>query len=62
MTSWIRQICLDFPAIRDFLVGSDLLSSTSKCLQEKYFINIASSCLHLDIPANKKLQIRGTGA
>jgi len=53
MTSWIRQICLDFHDIRGFLVGTELLSSSPKCVQEKYLCNITSICLHLDIPAKQ---------
>jgi hypothetical protein len=57
MTSWIRQIRLDFPGIRGFLVGTELLSSAPKCVQENYLSNITS--IFLDIPANKNYRIKG---
>jgi hypothetical protein len=57
MASWIRQIRLDFPGIRGFLVGTELLSSALKCVQENYLSNITSICLHRDIAANKNYGI-----
>jgi hypothetical protein len=59
MTSWIRQIRLDLPGIRGFLVGTELLDSSPKCVQENYLSNITSICLHLDIPDNKSYGIKG---
>jgi len=58
MTSWIRQIRLDFLGIRGFLVGTELLSFVLKCVRENYLSNITSTYLHLDIPANKNCRIK----
>jgi len=57
MTSWIRQIRLDFLGLRGLLVGTELLSFALKCVRENYLSNITSICLHLDIPANKIYRI-----